>query len=72
MGRFKTTRLEERLKFIEELLTSKGYVNRSDIMKQFKISRTQAIEALRSFRGINPDGVVYDKSAKRYVKGVLR
>ncbi|RMF17072.1 MAG: WYL domain-containing protein, partial [Alphaproteobacteria bacterium] len=46
-----------------------GRVNRSDLMKQFGISVNQATYDLSRYMEMAPDNMVYDKSARTYVRG---
>ena len=46
-----------------------GRVNRSDLMEQFGLSVNQASADLNRYIGFAPDNMVYDKSARTYVRG---
>lgn len=59
----------QRLEFIEFRLFWEGHVNRSDLMEQFGLSVNQASADLNRYIGIAPDNMVYDKSARTYVRG---
>ena len=59
----------QRLEFIEFRLFWEGHVNRSDLMEQFGLSVTQASADLNRYIGFVPDNMVYDKSARTYVRG---
>lgn len=61
--------VEQRLKFIEFRLFWEGHVNRSDLMDQFGVSVNQASTDLNRYIGFAPDNMVYDKSARTYVRG---
>ena len=61
--------VEQRLEFIEFRLFWEGYVNRSDVMEQFGLSVNQASSDLNRYIGFAPDNMVYDKSARTYVRG---
>jgi len=61
--------VEQRLEFIEFRLFWEGRVNRSDLMKQFGISVNQATYDLSRYMEMAPDNMVYDKSARTYVRG---
>jgi hypothetical protein len=61
--------VEQRLEFIEFRLFWEGHVNRSDVMKQFGLSVNQASSDLNRYIGFAPDNMVYDKSARTYVRG---
>jgi hypothetical protein len=59
----------QRLEFIEFRLFWEGRVNRSDLMEQFGLSVNQASADLNRYIGFAPDTMVYDKSARMYVRG---
>ena len=59
----------QRLEFIEFRLFWEGRVNRSDLMEQFGLSVNQASADLSRYIGFAPDNMVYDKSARTYVRG---
>jgi predicted DNA-binding transcriptional regulator YafY len=61
--------VEQRLDFIEFRLFWEGHVNRSDLMDQFGVSVNQASTDLNRYIGFAPDNMVYDKSARTYVRG---
>ena len=61
--------VEQRLEFIEFRLFWEGHVNRSDLMDQFGVSVNQASTDLNRYIGFAPDNIVYDKSARTYVRG---
>jgi len=61
--------IERRLEFIEFRLFWEGRVNRSDLMATFGISINQASTDLNRYLGMVPDNMVYDKSARTYVRG---
>ena len=59
----------QRLEFIEFRLFWEGHVNRSDLMEQFGLSVNQASADLNRYIGMAPDNMIYDKSARTYVRG---
>ncbi len=59
--------VEQRLAFIDERLFWLGEVNRTDLVRRFGISMSQASGDIARYLALDPSGVVYDKSAKRYV-----
>lgn len=61
--------VEQRLEFIEFRLFWEGHVNRSDVMDQFGLSVNQASSDLNRYLGFAPDNMVYDKSARTYIRG---
>jgi len=61
--------VERRLEFIEFRLFWEGRVNRSDLMGTFGVSINQASTDLNRYLGMAPNNMVYDKSARAYVRG---
>jgi hypothetical protein len=61
--------VERRLAFIEERLFWLGEVNRADLIGAFGVSASQASQDIARYLELEPDGLAYDKSAKRYVAG---
>lgn len=61
--------IERRLEFIEFRLFWEGHVNRGDLMDAFGVSVNQASTDLNRYIGMAPDNMVYDKSARTYVRG---
>ncbi|WBU58055.1 WYL domain-containing protein [Paracoccus sediminicola] len=61
--------VEQRLEFIEFRLFWEGHLNRSDLMDQFGVSVNQASTDLNRYIGFAPENMVYDKSARTYVRG---
>lgn len=61
--------IEQRLEFIEFRLFWEGHVNRSDVVEQFGLSVNQASTDLNRYIGLAPDNMVYDRSARTYVRG---
>lgn len=61
--------VEQRLEFIEFRLFWEGRVNRGDLTTAFGVSVNQASTDLNRYIGIAPDNMVYDKSARTYVRG---
>src|SRR5262252_2061461 len=61
--------VERRLAFIEERLFWLGAVNRTDLVRRFGVSMSQASTDIARYLAQAPQGVTYDKSAKRYVAG---
>ena len=60
--------VQQRLEFIEFRLFWEGHVNRSDLMDQFGVSVNQASTDLNRYIGFAPDNMVYNKSARTYVR----
>ena len=61
--------VEQRLEFIEFRLFWEGHVNRIDVMQQFGVSVNQASADLNRYIALAPNNMVYDKSARTYVRG---
>jgi hypothetical protein len=61
--------VERRLAFIEERLFWLGEVNRTDLVRRFGVSMSQASGDIGRYLALDPPGVSYDKSAKRYIAG---
>lgn len=61
--------VERRLEFIEFRLFWEGHVNRGDLMDAFGVSVNQASTDLNRYIGMAPDNMVYDKSARAYIRG---
>jgi predicted DNA-binding transcriptional regulator YafY len=61
--------VEQRLELIEFRLFWEGHVNRSDLMEHFGLSVNQASSDLNRYLSFAPDNMVYDKSARTYVRG---
>jgi len=61
--------VERRLEFIEFRLFWEGHVNRGDLMEAFSVSVNQASTDLNRYIGMAPDNMVYDKSARTYIRG---
>ncbi|SNT06084.1 WYL domain-containing protein [Antarctobacter heliothermus] len=61
--------VEQRLEFIEFRLFWESHVNRSDLMEQFGLSVNQASSDLNRYIALAPNNMVYDKSARTYVRG---
>lgn len=60
--------VESRLEFIEFRLFWEGHVNRSDIVETFGVSINQASADLNRYLGLADTNMVYDKSARTYVR----
>ena len=58
--------IERRLAFIEERLFWLGHVNRTDLVRRFGVSMSQASGDIARYLAMDPQGVAYDKRAKRY------
>ena len=61
--------VEQRLELIEFRLFWEGHVNRGDLMDAFGVSVNQASTDLNRYIAMAPDNMVYDKSARAYVRG---
>ena len=61
--------VEQRLEFIEFRLFWERHVNRGDLMDTFGISVNQASTDLNRYIAMAPNNMVYDKSARAYIRG---
>lgn len=61
-----TWSVARRLDYIDWRLATKGNVNRSDLMRVFSVSMSQASLDLAAFEREHPGVLAYDKSAKYY------
>src|SRR5215831_18491784 len=59
--------VERRLAFIEEQLFWIGSVNRTDLVRRFGVSMSQASADIARYLAREAPGIRYDKSGKRYV-----
>jgi hypothetical protein len=59
--------VERRLAFIEERLFWIGSVNRTDLVRRFAVSMSQASMDIARYLAHEAPGIHYDKSGKRYV-----
>lgn len=57
---------EQRLNWIDEMLTIYGFVNREHIMRKFRVSTPQASADLRLFQRTHPNRIIYDPHLKHY------
>lgn len=60
--------VEQRLEFIEFRLYWEGRMNRKDLMDNFGVSVNQASTDLNRYLGLAPENMIYDKSARTYVR----
>jgi hypothetical protein len=60
--------VEHKLQFIEFRLFWEGHVNRSNLIDKFAVSQNQASGDLNRYIALAPDNMIYDKSAKTYVR----
>jgi predicted DNA-binding transcriptional regulator YafY len=61
--------VERRIEFIEFRLFWEGHVNRGDLTDAFGVSVNQASTDLNRYIGMAPENMVYDKSARAYIRG---
>jgi len=61
--------VERRLEFIEFRLFWEGHLNRGDLIDVFGISVQQASTDLNRYLNLAPDNMLYDRSAKSYIRG---
>lgn len=62
--------VRHRMDFIWDTLKAKGRINRSDLMREYGISKPQASNDLRAFLAIYPGSMTYDKREKTYVSAI--
>ncbi len=60
--------VEQRLEFIEFRLYWEGRMNRSDLMNTFGVSVNQASTDLNRYLRLAPENMIYDKSARTYLR----
>lgn len=60
--------VEHKLQFIEFRLFWEGHVNRSDLIDKFGVSVNQASGDLNRYIALAPENMIYDKSAKTYIR----
>jgi hypothetical protein len=58
--------VEQRLRFIDFLLSQYGHVNRSAIMDYFGIGAATATRDFKAYKGLCKDNVIYDDVDKSY------
>ncbi len=58
----------QRLEFIEFRTFWEGGINRGDLIEKFHVSTPQASNDLSEYRTMAPDNLIYDGSAKLYVR----
>lgn len=58
---------DQRQRWIAETLGIFGFINREHIERKFGVSTPQASGDLREFQKRNPNAIIYDATAKRYV-----
>ncbi len=63
--------VERRLEFIEFRLYWEGCINRRHLMTTFGVSVNQASTDLNRYLGLAPENMVYDKSARTYVRSAV-
>lgn len=59
---------EQRLRFIDFLLATYGYIGRNEVMAFFGISAAQATRDFRDYKEIAPNNCLYNVTLKRYEK----
>lgn len=59
--------IERRLAYVEQRLFWLGAINRTDLIRRYGVSTSQASADINRYLALNPRGVSYDKSAKCYV-----
>lgn len=64
-----TYAVEQRLRFIDFLLHQYGTLNRSAVMDFFGVSEPCASRDIGQYIELAPGNIIYDKTAKMYVRG---
>jgi len=59
---------KQRLLFIHELVSGRGWFQRRDVCEKFDVTLATASEDIKLFTKLFPGKVKYDAKAKRYVK----
>lgn len=57
-----------RMMWIDDVIDEEGQIQRSDIMRAFRISHAQASHDLRRYMSLHPNRMAYDVRAKCYVQ----
>lgn len=55
-----------RLRFIDTIAATYGYINRKTVVDYFGVSEPQASLDMTTYRELAPDNLLYDLSLKRY------
>ncbi len=63
--------VEQRLEFIEFRLYWEGRINRGHLMSTFGVSVNQASTDLNRYLDLAPENMVYDKSARAYIRSTV-
>lgn len=56
----------KRQEFIGDKLSTDGYLNRANLMKEFNISRPCATRDISVFKNAHPELIEYNVTTKRY------
>lgn len=56
----------DRLRFIDMKMQTQRFINRDEIMKQFRISSPTATNDIKRYKKANPDALFLNWSNKRY------
>lgn len=62
---------QHRQDWIAETIRVFGWINRCHIERKFGLSTPQASLDLKKFMANNPGRIIYDKSAKQYVREIV-
>ena len=60
--------IEQRLRFIDFLVSVYGYINRNTIVEYFGISVPQVSNDFKTYIKMAPNNIIYNNSLKRYDK----
>lgn len=59
--------IEQRMRFIDFILTTFGYINRSMICDYYGLSIQQASHDIQDYLKLNGENVFYNKNTKKYM-----
>lgn len=60
--------VEQRLRFIDFLVNTYGYINRNAVVDYFGISVPQVSNDFKMYQELAPNNISYDHRQKRYIK----
>lgn len=60
--------IEQRMRFVDFLLATYGYLNCAAIQDYFGMSRPQAVKDIKAYREMAPSNVTYDTRARVFLR----
>jgi hypothetical protein len=63
--------VEQRLRFIDFLVSHYGTINREALTDYYGISLPQASDDIAEYKKMAPNNIMYDNTKKTYVRGAL-